>query len=395
MIQKKLGVYPFRYGNRIELIQSGIPFFDQLEKLIRNAKNEIHFQVYIFESDHTGNIIQNLLVEAAKRGVKIYMILDAFGSKNFNEIWQNKIRNAGIHLYFFSPLKFGNFLHLGLRLHHKVICVDGKYALVGGINISDNYSAYVQTKPWLDFALLTEGIIVEDLLKICRRTLNMVNAGIKKEKFKHLVETDKEHHPIIARVLQNNWLQTKFGITKQYRQKIRNADTQIIILASYFIPSVTLKRFLKKAAQRGVNVCIVLGAISDIGIVKHASEYFYSDMLKSGIKLYEWKESTLHAKIALVDHNWLTVGSYNLNNLSDFGSIECNLEVLDDAFFNTVHLRIQEIINEGCEILSLDQSKKRFGFLTTIFNGICYALLRLSFNLLFFFQGKNSRKYRA
>ena len=346
MWRRSLGIYPFRYNNQLELLQSGETFFEKLSELIKNATTEIHFQLYIFEPDKTGKIIQDLLIEAAKRGVKIYVVLDAYGSKNLNEIWQKNFENAGIEIYFYSPIKFGNYLHMGMRLHHKIICVDGQFALVGGINISDNYSAYSLQTPWLDFALLAQGKVVEDLLQICKQTLRKVS---NHSKYKTKQELQKEHKPIITRVLQNNWVQAKFGITHQYKQKIRKSEHEIILFASYFIPSLALKRLLKKAAKRGVNVHVVLSSISDVGLVKIATEYFYADMLKAGIKLYEWKQSVLHAKVILIDSDWLSVGSYNLNYLSDFGSIECNLEVLDEVFCSSTNNKLKVLMEEGCE----------------------------------------------
>jgi cardiolipin synthase len=391
MWRRSLGIYPFRYNNQLELLQSGEAFFEKLSELIKNATTEIHFQLYIFELDKTGKIIQDLLIEAAKRGVKIYVVLDAYGSKNLNEIWQKNFKNAGIEIYFYSPIKFGNYLHMGMRLHHKIICVDGQFALVGGINISDNYSAYTLQTPWLDFALLANGKVVEDLLKICKQTLNKVS---KQPKYKIKQKVQKEHQPIIARVLQNNWIQAKFGITHQYKQKIRKADHEIILFASYFIPSLALKRLLKKAAKRGVNVKIVLSSISDVGLVKIATEYFYADMLKAGIKLYEWKQSVLHAKVALIDSYWISVGSYNLNHLSDFGSIECNLEVLDESFCTSTNLQLKQLMAEGCESISLEKFENRSNIFSKIYQAICYGLLRLLLGFMFLLQSRNVKKKR-
>lgn len=389
MWRRSLGIYPFRYNNQLELLQSGHSFFEKLSELINHATTEIHLQIYIYEPDKTGIIIRDLLFAAAKRGVKIYLVLDAYGSKNFDVAWQINFQNAGIEIYFYSPIKFGNYLHMGMRLHHKIICIDGQFALVGGINISDNYSAYTLQTPWLDFALLAQGKVVNDLLQICKQTLRKVS---NHSKYKTKQALQKEHKPIITRVLQNNWVQAKFGITHQYKQKIRKAETEIILFASYFIPSLALKRLLKKAAKRGVNVQIVLSAVSDVGLVKNATEYFYTDMLNSGIKLYEWKQSVLHAKVALIDSDWLSIGSYNLNHLSDFGSIECNLEVLDEAFCSITNNNLKQLMEEGCESISLEKFENRSNIFSKIYQAICYGLLRLLLGFMFLLQSRNIKK---
>lgn len=391
MWRRSLGIYPFRYNNHLELLQSGNAFFEKLSDLIKNATTEIHFQLYIFEPDKTGKIIQDLLIEAAKRGVKIYVVFDAYGSKNFNELWQKNLTDVGIEIYFYSPIKFANYLHMGMRLHHKIICVDGQFALVGGINISDNYSAYNHQTPWLDFALLTQGKVVTDLVQICKQTLRTVS---KYPKHKKKQEIQKEHKPILTRVLQNNWVQAKFGITHQYKQQIRKANKEIILIASYFIPSLALKRLLKNAAKRGVNVKIVLSSISDVSMVKYATEYFYNDLLKAGINIYEWKQSVLHAKVGLIDSEWLSLGSYNLNHLSDFGSIECNLEILDTAFCLATNIKLNQLINDGCEKISVDDFNTKKSIKNSLLQLISYILVRFSLSILFFLQGKKQPKIK-
>jgi cardiolipin synthase len=389
MWRRSLGIYPFRYNNHLELLQSGNSFFEKLTELIKNATSEIHLQLYIFEPDETGKIITDLLIKAAKKGIKIYVVLDAYGSKNFNKIWQKNLTDVGIEIYFYSPIKFANYLHMGMRLHHKIICVDGKFALVGGINISDNYSAYNHETPWLDFALLAQGKVVLDLVQICKQTLRTVSSY---PKYKTKQEIQKEHKPIITRVLQNNWLQAKFGITHQYKQQIRKANNEIILIASYFIPSLALKRLLKNAAKRGVNVKIVLSSFSDVSMVKYATEYFYNDLLKAGINIYEWKQSVLHAKVGLIDAEWLSVGSYNLNHLSDFGSIECNLEILDKEFCLATNIKLNQLINDGCEKITMGDFDIKKSIKNSFLQLISYILVRFSLSILFFLQGKKTTK---
>jgi cardiolipin synthase len=389
MWRRSLGIYPFRYNNHLELLQSGNSFFEKLTELIKNATSEIHLQLYIFEPDETGKIITDLLIKAAKKGIKIYVVLDAYGSKNFNKIWQKNLTDVGIEIYFYSPIKFANYLHMGMRLHHKIICVDGQFALVGGINISDNYSAYNHQTPWLDFALLAQGKVVLDLVQICKQTLRTVSSY---PKYKTKQEIQKEHKPIITRVLQNNWLQAKFGITHQYKQQIRKANNEIILIASYFIPSLALKRLLKNAAKRGVNVKIVLSSFSDVSMVKYATEYFYNDLLKAGINIYEWKQSVLHAKVGLIDAEWLSVGSYNLNHLSDFGSIECNLEILDKEFCLATSIKLNQLINDGCEKITMDDFDIKKSIKNSFLQLISYILVRFSLSILFFLQGKKTTK---
>jgi cardiolipin synthase len=390
MWQKNLGIYPIRYHNKLELLKSGNPFFDKLSLLINQAKQTIHFQTYIFEPDQTGQKIIQLLKNAAQRGVKIYMVLDAYGSKNLTPKWQKLLTDSGIQINFFSPFTLANNWHMGMRLHHKIITFDNQTALIGGINISNNYSAYTNSNTWLDFAFFCKGFVVNDLTLICERTLKTVSHKNFKTKIKKQIPSNDKL--LTTRVLQNNWLQAKFGISKQYKQQIRKANQSITIFASYFVPSIALIKLLKRASKQGVKVNWVLGSISDTKIVQNATYYFYAELLKANIQIFEWKESVLHAKLALIDNKWLSVGSYNLNHLSDFGSIECNLEVWNDEFVANVHSELQTLINDGCEPVLYENFEQKNRFFHRFYFFICYSLVRFSMNFLFFLQGRNHKK---
>ncbi len=387
MYKSKLGVYPFRYGNKIELLRSGDEYFSKLLELIEKAQTEIHLQVYIFEPDETGEKVRDSLIIAANRGVKIYLVLDAYGSKNFNRIWLQQLIKNGIEVCFYSPIKFNNFFKMGLRMHHKIISIDKKYALLGGINISNNYSFFDKLTPWLDFAVNIEGNLLLDLHQICIQTLRKAQSK-KTKSNKPTIINEKAGRSIIARVLQNNWIQAKLGITRQYKSQIRNAEEQITLVTSYFIPSLSLKRLLKKAVRRGVKVQIILGAISDVGIAKHATDYLLNDLLKSGIKVYEWRESVLHAKLASIDKNIVNIGSYNLNHLSDFGSIECNIEIIDEAFCLNTQFQINEIIKKDCTEITCHSLDKRENIIKNVTNAIGYFIYRIMLKMLFFLQNK-------
>jgi cardiolipin synthase len=391
MFKSKPGIYPFRYGNKIELLRSGDQYFLKLLELIENAQNEIHLQVYIFEPDETGETVREALIIAANRGVKISLVLDAYGSKNFNSDWLKKLTTHHIVVNFYSPIRFNNLFKMGLRMHHKIVCIDRKYALVGGINISDNYSFVDKKTPWLDYAIFIKGSLTADINRICIETLRKAQ-GKKTKSKQHSLKPSIAEGPIISRVLQNNWSQAKLGISKQYKTHIKNANEQITLVTSYFIPSISLILLLKKAANRGVDIRIVLGAISDVGLAKNATDYLLNDLLKSGIKLYEWRESVMHAKLAIIDNNTTIIGSYNLNHLSDFGSIECNLEITDEAFCLKTKYEIDEIIKIGCCEITRNQIEKRQTFLANVKNIISYFTFRIMLKLLFFLQNHNSLK---
>jgi cardiolipin synthase len=189
-----------------------------------------------------------------------------------------------------------------------------------------------------------------------------------------------------ARVLQNYWLFAKFGISRQYRQNIRKSREEILIVASYFVPSPALKRILKRAALRGVKVRLVLGSISDVGLVKHASHFFYSDLLKSGVEIWEWQPSVLHAKLAFVDHQWMSIGSYNLNYLSDFGSTECNIEIFDKPFQQECLNQINVLLKKDATKIDTEVYLRERNWFIKIRNFLSYRILSASLKILFYFQ---------
>jgi cardiolipin synthase len=380
--RKRFGIYPWHHQEEIPLLLSGAPFFEELLKQIYQARESIHLQIYIYDGDETGFMVYQALLEAAKRGVKINLVLDAFGSKSFPREWQLKLENQGAEVAFFSRFKLAFKFHTGTRLHHKIIIFDKQKALLGGINISNHYSAFGSGKTWLDFGVVLQGNIVLDLLVICY--------SFERKTFlrKHPVSLPylAEKGPIKARILQNHWAKARFGISKQYRHKIRESKEQITLIASYFLPSMALKRMLKNAQKRGVQVTLVLSGISDVPLVRKATHHLYSDLLKSGVKIYEWQDSVLHAKVAFIDKDWTCIGSYNINHLSDFGSTECNIEIVDVAYQEQNLKLVKLLMNKSAKAILADDYRQKLNFIERLSNYLAYHIMRISLRVLFYFQ---------
>ena len=327
-------------SENIALVRSGEDYFSRLESIIYNSEYEIHIQVYLFENDATGNRIINALKEAASRQVKIYLILDGLGSLSFPSKIRNDLEQSGINVRFFAPLFSAYTFYLGRRLHQKIVVADSKVALIGGINIADKYHGTPIEAPWLDYAVQLNGEIAKPIQELCN-AIFLKKRRLHSQKIKSVFHLQED---ILVRILQNDWLKRKNEISNAYIKSIGNAKEEITIIGSYFLPGRRITQALKKAAKNKVRIRLILSGISDLPMTRRATCYLYSKLLSYDIELYEWNSSILHGKTAVIDSYWTTIGSFNLNNLSSYGSIETNVEINSPIFAQMYQEDLNQII---------------------------------------------------
>lgn len=372
----------YRQADDARIVHSGNDFFDSLETIINTAKHTIHLQTYIFDEDETGNRISDALIAAASRGVQVFVVLDGYGSKTITKKFIKKLADAGIHFRFFSSLSFFQKIYIGRRLHHKIVVADKHTALIGGINISDKYRGTKNNLPWLDYALFIKGNYCEEANKICHQVNQQ---KFFRKRFKaNFVFTESGSKNILVQLRENDRLRRKNQIAASYIREIRNAKQSITIVASYFLPGAKLKRALLMAARRGVKVNIILSGISDIPIFRLATSFLYGIFLHHKINIYEWKKSVLHGKAAVIDNRWTTVGSFNLNHLSAFGSIELNVDVLDELLAQSFNNHLNDIIKNGCEKIEM-KTYRNHSSAYNIKRAIAYFLTRTAIKILALF----------
>ncbi len=375
--KKHINHHSFKEGNSLSdilIVYSGEDYFLRLQKIIANAQAEIHVQTYIFRNDTIGIKIANALKEAAYRNVKVYVLVDGFGSASLTPQFINDLISHGIHFRVFSPFFSTNSLYLGRRLHHKIVVADGNVALIGGINIADKYLGSEIETPWLDYAVQIENAaIAEHLQQVCR------NIYFKKKspRRKIIKPTDHSSEGTVVSILQNDWLKKKNEISNAYTKSIRNAKQEIIIVGSYFLPGRKLTSVLKTASNKGVKIKLILSGISDIPLMRRATNYLYSSLLKHNIELYEWNKSVLHGKVLVVDKKWATVGSFNLNHLSSYGSIEMNVGIHSTGFSEMLTSHLNLIITQ-CEKITNETLKIRRGIFANIANWLAYRVMRIA-----------------
>ncbi len=378
----------FSSAETIVLVHSGDDYSSRLEGIILSAKTEIHIQTYIFEIDTIGKKILKALEKAASQGVKIYILIDGFGSFSFPIETMNELEKNNIGIRVFSPFFSANSLYIGRRLHHKIIVVDAEIALIGGINISDKYYGTPNTTPWLDYALQINDEKIAKLLEELCRDIYFKKRIIRRKEIKTIFETTKK---IYINVLQNDWLKRKNEIFKSYITNIGNAKKEIIIVGSYFLPGRKLANTLKKASEKGVTVKLILSGISDIPMARRASCHLYSKLLQYNIELFEWKNSVLHGKVAVIDNHWTTIGSFNLNNLSSYASIEMNVSIISAEFSNKFHLHLEKIMTD-CEKITPETLKLRAGFSAKLINWASYWVTRIIEIIITYLPHKRFRR---
>jgi cardiolipin synthase len=322
------------------------------------------------------------LTEAVRRGVKVYLLIDAFGSHEMKSQTVETIRACGIHFRTYSPLISGYHIRFGRRLHHKILVSDDKEALIGGINFDNNYHLAGKDSPWLDYAVYVSGNVCEEISIMCQRLWSGKGYFVRRKMRMQSDAVEGLQRHVSVKLDQNDWLYNKKGVSRSLNNSIRHARSSVTILASYFLPGSKFRRSLKNAAKRNVKVRIILPGPSDVKIVKYATEYWYAWMLRNNIEIYEWSKTILHAKLMAVDNDWVSVGSYNINHLSHFSSIETNLEVKDTAFGNVVKIELEKIISE-CNKITPDENRKRVNQFDKFIYWSSFQIIRFLFSLQF------------
>jgi cardiolipin synthase len=372
----------------IELVYSGTDYFSRLEHIIQNSKYEIHMQFYIFKDDFIGNKILEELKKAADRRVKIYILLDGFGSFSFPKEVITELGKKGIQFRFFSPLFSKNSLYIGRRLHHKVVVSDANVILIGGINISNNYFGKPTKEPWLDYAVQVTDTIVSKKLQLLCRDLFFKKRFFSKKKIETVLNITSETK---VSILQNDWLKLKNEIYNEYINSIINAEKEIIIVASYFLPGRRLYKALKKAAKNKVNIKLILSGNSDIPLSRRATFHIYNKLLKYNIELYEWNKTLLHGKAAVIDNYWTTIGSFNLNNLSAYGSLEMNIAIKSETFSKNYSNHLKNIITD-CQKITMETNQKRNNLLSNFKNCLSYWTSKFILEIVTYIPHKRYKK---
>jgi cardiolipin synthase len=353
-------------GHRVNLLQGGLEFFPALVAAIDTSVREVRLETYIFHFDDAGEQIAAALARAAQRGVNVYLLVDGFGTPEVPAVWVQRFAAAGVNWKQFSPLgRWGLLLPMGWRrLHRKLCVIDADLAFCGGINILDDFfdpSYGVQESARFDFAVSVRGPLVQDVHRVMVQFWSrlQITRQLEHMDFRHARQTWKESgqlqravasHPDRREgvtttgsramlVLRDN-LRNRNSIERAYRRAIAGAQREVLIANAYFLPGGKLRRALVHAAKRGVKVRLLLQGRYEYFMQYHGARPVFGMLLAAGVEIHEYSSGFLHAKVAVVDGRWATVGSSNLDPLSLLLAREANVVVDDVEFAQSLRARL-------------------------------------------------------
>ena len=326
-------------GHTLTLLRNGEEYFPRLIAAIDKARVSIYLETYIYAGDGTGRLFSTALQNAARRGVDTRVLLDGFGSAELPEKWIEELSTAGVEVLWFrkETSRFNLKRYHLRRLHRKLALIDEQIAFVGGINIIDDISHGFKA-PRLDYAVEVEGSVVHDIQVSMQRLWLLVawthfHRQGERDKIRLLHDAAPQQQ---VQFITRDSLRHRRDIERAYLKAIDEAQREIIIANAYFLPGRKFRKALLDAAQRGVRVVLFLQGKVEYRLQHYATMALYDELLHSGLEIYAYHASFMHAKVAVIDSKWATVGSSNIDPFSLWLAREANLVVQDEAFASSL-----------------------------------------------------------
>ena len=333
-------------GNSVHLLKTGHDKFEDMFEAVRNAKSFIHLEYFNFRNDSIAGLLFHLLAQKAAEGVEVRALYDAFGNSSNNQPIKSQmhdsINSLGIKLVKFDPIRFPWVNHIIPRDHRKIVVIDGKIAYTGGMNVADYYIEGIpEIGDWHDMHMHIEGPVVNELHEIfCRMWYKATKEHIAGEKYfpAKIPSNDNQRIAIIDR----HPLHSADAIRDLFAEMLNTAQHKVLLINPYFVPTHRVRKALKRAIDRGVDVQILLSAKSDIPLTPEASHYVGNNLAKRGAKVYLFHGGFHHTKIMMIDDLYCTVGSSNM----DARSLRCDYEVNTVIFSKKTTQELTDLFNE-------------------------------------------------
>ena len=377
----------FTPGNRIGLLRSGREYFPALISAIESAETEVWLECYIFADDPAGRMVADALVRAAERGVEVRVLVDGWGARLYlTDSLRQFLIHHGVDLMSYRPeVKPWNFRSNRLRRLHRKLChVDGRVAFVGGINVIDDLHTPGHRPPRVDFAVSIEGPLLRPIMYTMQRVWAIVEiAQLRRTDvrlFPEHVSVPRAGTQTAKFVIRDN-LRHRRDIERAYLAAIRTAKREIVIATAYFFPGADFRHALTAAARRGVQVTLLLQARVEYRLLHHASRALYGQLLEAGVFIQEYHRSFLHAKVAVIDGHWATVGSSNIDPYSFLMSREANVFVRDAWFAEQLRFELGAMIETGAQPVATEDWSNRSRFERAL-SWIAYGIVRVAMGML-------------
>ena len=377
----------FMPGNAIGLLRNGAEYFPALIAAIDAARREIWLETYIFADDVAGRAVAEALVRAAARGVIVRVLIDGWGAKLYlTPSLERFMIDGGVQLLKYrpevAPWQFRS--HRMRRLHRKLCQIDGEIAFVGGINIIDDMNTPGHKPPRVDFAVSVRGPLLAPIMQTMQRVWAIVEFAQLKSSDVPLFPPDfkapRAGNQTAKFVIRDN-LRYRRDIERAYLAAIRTARTEILIATAYFFPGADFRHSLIAAVQRGVRVTLLLQARVEYRLLHYASRALYGQLLSAGVAIQEYHLSFLHAKVAVIDDRWATVGSSNIDPYSFLMAREANVFVRDPTFADRLRLELLSMVETGARPVPPQRWAQR-SRLAKAMSWIAYGVVRVAMGML-------------
>ena len=371
----------FLAGNRIQLLKSGGEYFPALIAAIEAAVHEVHLETYIFADDTTGRLVAAALARAAQRGVAVRVLVDGFGAREFATGLGATLADGGVEVMTYRP-EAGNTRfrrHRLRRLHRKLSVFDGSSAFVGGINVLDDFDDGKSESARFDFAVHIEGPLVGRIHATMRHVWRLVRwASLGR---RPPAPADLPAAPVVqgttkAALLIRDNLRHRRDIEHAYLAAIRSARREILISNAYFLPGRRFRNALLAAAKRGVSVKLLLQGRVENVLQHYATQSLYDRMLSAGVRVFDYEKAYLHDTVAVIDSDWATFGSSNIDPFSLLLSREANVVVRDVAFAGQLRTSLEAAI-EGAAREVRPEDQRRRSWLERLAGRAAYAVVRI------------------
>ncbi|UBM11395.1 cardiolipin synthase ClsB [Cupriavidus metallidurans] len=381
-------------GNLVDLLSNGQEYFPALIEAIDAARVHVVLETYIYADDDVGALVTDALIRAAQRGVDVRLVVDGFGAGDLPATLASRLRDGGVRLEVFRPVRGFRLARRHLRrLHRKMAVIDDSVAFVGGINIIDDHNygplELPEVGPRYDFAVRVRGPLVAQIaLASARLWFRMAQQRGLRETATAFTEVEtlttaarqarREHHAggVAAALLLRDNLRNRRTIEREYLYALGAARHDVIIANAYFLPGTKMRRALLACRERGVRVRLLLQGMVEYRLQHFATHALYARLLEAGIEIYEYEASFLHAKVAVIDNAWATVGSSNLDPFSLLLAREANVAVYDPSFAGVLRARLERAMAQRSARV-VPEVHARLPRLRRFANWAAYYVLRL------------------